>query len=246
MQTNKHVFALSTAAQIAFKENSMSCIRDEDLWERITKILRLKAGEDVIIFNTSTALTLTLKPETFTTKNSVYGLIKENKAITPLQPNITLLQGIPKKSDFEDIIYNATQLGVATIVPVRTNKAVDLAFSPKELERFSNIMIAACEQAKQFCIPTLTAPISFEQGMTLSAETKILFDSNGTNCQERLRQLEKATHIAVLFGPEGGLTDQEIATAQAANFLNTKLTPTILRAKDAPLVGLGLMRTLIA
>jgi 16S rRNA (uracil1498-N3)-methyltransferase len=241
MLFNKHLFALYTTADL-----NDTNIRDETLWLRIVKVLRLHAGSEIILFNNTHTLTLTLSAATFNSKNIIYGNIKEQVLITPLVPTITLLQGIPKKSVFEEIIYNAAQLGVATIIPVYTNKAHDLGFSPKEQERFRNIMITACEQAKQFTIPSIKAPITFEQAISIEVDIKILFDSNGIPCRQLLPLCKKISQLAVLFGPEGGLTEEEITTAQATSFTSTQLTPTILRSKDAPLVGIGLLRTLIA
>ena len=241
MHLDKHLFALYTVAQI----NDAS-IRDEALWVRIVKVLRLRADSKVILFNNTHTLTLTLSTATFTSKNIIHGDINQRTSIIPLAPTITLLQGIPKKSVFEEIIYNAAQLGVASIVPVCSNKAHDLGFSPKEQERFRSIMITACEQAKQFVVPTISAPVNFEQAMAMKADIKILFDSNGIPYRELLPQCKKTSQLSVLFGPEGGLTEQEIIMAQAAGFTSTQLTPTILRSEDAPLVGIGLLRTLIA
>ncbi|MBM3887238.1 RNA methyltransferase, partial [Candidatus Dependentiae bacterium] len=109
-----------------------------------------------------------------------------------------------------------------------------------------NIMIAACEQAKQFTLPSITTPISFEQAMTIAADTKIIFDSNGASYKDLLVTCKKASSVAVLFGPEGGLIDQEITAAQTSGFISTQLTKTILRSEDAPLLGIGILRTFIA
>lgn len=298
MHLDKHLFALYTVAEI----NDAS-IKDEALWVRIVKVLRLRAGSKVILFNNTHTLTLTLSARTFTSKNIIHGDINQRTSIIPLAPTINLLQGIPKKSVFEEIIYNAAQLGVASIVPVCSKKAHDLGFSQKEQERFRSIMINACEQAKQFVVPTIRPPVSFEQAISLlmSFETqpsvapqdereslshlntlglintsaiiprktlsltahpeethrvvsknmsgkhiKILFDSNGIPYRELLPQCKKTSQLTVLFGPEGGLTEQEIIIAQAAGFTSTQLTTNILRSEDAPLVGIGLLRTLIA
>lgn len=246
MQNNKHIFALHTNSTLCTKENGPCLIIDEVLWLRITKILRLRPEEDVIIFNQKMSLTLTLNSETFSKKNYISGIIKNSSAIPTQKQNLVLLQSITKKADFEDIIYNAAQLGVSNIIPIKTSKSTDLLFSPKELERFNNIMISACEQAKQFSIPILNQPMTFEKCLELSADIKLVFDSNGTNFSRQLAIVEKASKIIAFFGPEGGLTDQEITKASGAGFLSVKLTPTILRAKDAPLLGLGLLRTLIA
>ncbi len=243
---NKHLFAIYTKAQLPTHVDLPWQIQDVDLWLRITKILRLREGAEFILFNGSTQVTLTLDHGTFLSKNIVHGRIVEVSTSKPLQPTVTLLQGIPKKTVFEEIIYNAAQLGVATIVPVKTDKAHPLDFSAKEITRFTSIMIAACEQAKQFIVPVIATPITLQSVLTKMSDKNIVFDSSGSLCEMLLPKIKLAQHISVLFGPEGGLTDQELIIVEQSNFIKSRLTPTILRSQDAPLVGIGLLRTLIS
>ena len=244
---NKHLFALYTTAQLPTQNNIAYQLKDADLHSRVTKILRLREKEKFILFNGSTHLTITLSNETFSSKNTIHGHVNEIGISTPLKPTISLLQGIPKKAVFEEIIYNAAQLGVSDIIPIKTAKSHNFEFSIKEMTRFNNIMIAACEQAKQFVIPQLAAPISLSESLkniTMSS-LNIVFDSTGVSCETLLSQMIASDQISVLFGPEGGLTDQELMMVNQENFIKSRLTQTILRSEDAPLLGIGLLRSLI-
>lgn len=253
---NKHLFAIYIKAQLPALIGQKYQLQDADLWLRVTKILRLREGAEFILFNGSAQATLTLDHGTFLSKNIVHARVVEVSTSKSLHPAITLLQGIPRKAVFEEIIYNAAQLGVATIVPVKTEKAHTLDFSTKEMIRFSNIMIAACEQAKQFIVPVIAAPITLPAALASASSrsrlegrddktANIVFDSTGVSCETHLPEMKLAQHISVLFGPEGGLTDQELIMVEQANFIKSRLTPTILRSEDAPLVGIGLLRSLI-
>ena len=151
------------------------------------------------------------------------------------------------KAVLEEIVYNAAQLGVTSIVPLQTTKAHALPFSAKETERLFKIMIAACEQAKQFAIPQLKNPISLKEAVEdYQAERQLVFDSTGKSCASFFSSLKIPASLTVAFGPEGGLTDEELATLEEASFEKVQLTPTILRSEDAPLLGIGLLRSLIA
>ena len=242
LRHDKHLFALHTNAQLTANH----AIVDQELWLRIVKVLRLRVDSEIVLFNATHKLTMRIIEATFTAKNTVYGETLDLEAIQPLQPTISLLQAVPKRSVFEEILYNAAQLGVARIVPLITSKAHKTSFSPKEQNRFNSIMITACEQAKQFVVPTIAQPCTLEQGIKkLEGSLKILFDSNGSPLSTIMTQCTKNSPLTLLFGPEGGLTTQEIKMAQESGFTITQLTPTILRAEDAPLVGIGLLRTLI-
>lgn len=249
---NKHLFAVYTKTLLLTQNGQQFRLQDTDLWLRITKILRLREGEQVILFNGSARITITLDHGTFLSKNMVHGQIVEASTSNPQKPEITLLQSLPKKAVFEEILYNAAQLGVTSIVPVITDKAHSLDFSPKEMIRFTNIIISACEQAKQFVLPVIEKPVKLAEALkgldprVRKDDMGVLFDSTGVSCDTLLPQLKKAQHITVLFGPEGGLTDQEMILIEQSGFIKSRLTPTILRSEDAPLVGIGLLRSLIS
>ena len=245
---NKHLFAVAVDEALPAQHGESVRLLNEQLWTRVVKILRLRAGERVILFNKEYQIELELLESTFSTKNAVCGVVRAESVIVPWQPAITLLQGVTKKSAFEEILYNAAQLAVGTIVPIKTTKSVTGDFSPKEMSRFSNIMIAACEQAKQFVIPQLVAPVSLQDALILikPAATKIVFDSSGNSCMDVVTACMKNADIVTLFGSEGGLTDQELSQVVASGFAKVRLTPTILRSEDAPLLGIGMVRSFIA
>lgn len=245
---NKHLFALHVPFSLPVKVGESFQIADPESWQRIVKILRLREGEQVILFNGQTHIILYLIRLAFNPKQPlIVGEVVESYSSTPLSPHITLLQGIPKKAVLEEIVYNAAQLGVTSIVPLQTTKAHALPFSAKETERLFKIMIAACEQAKQFAIPQLKNPISLKEAVEdYQAERQLVFDSTGKSCASFFSSLKIPASLTVAFGPEGGLTDEELATLEEASFEKVQLTPTILRSEDAPLLGIGLLRSLIA
>lgn len=244
---NKHLFAVFTPHALTVSTNNLLIIKDDFLFMRFTKVLRLRANDRVILFNGEMHVLATLGDDYAASKNCLKLSVVESHQTVLLEPKITLLQAMPKKPVFETIIYNAAQLGVDTIIPVQSEKSHELAFSPKEVERFSNIMIAACEQAKQFKIPKIMPPQKLIQGLDLQAAacSKILFDSTGKPFQDCLTLVKQSNKIAVLFGSEGGFTSSELDLIQHKDYQNYKLTPTILRSEEAPLVAIGAFRCMI-
>lgn len=245
---NKHLFAVSVDISLPSSSGrDLVELRSEALWMRIVKVLRLRAGERVVLFNKELHVELVLSEATFSAKNIVYGVVATSNKIVPLQPGITLLQGVTKKTVFEEIIYNAAQLGVETIIPVKTEKSATGEFSLKEIGRFESIMIAACEQAKQFVVPQLAQSVNLQKVLaTIKPDSlKIVFDSTGNSYTDSTPSHVMNNDIVVLFGSEGGLTDQELSQVVQSGFRKVRLTSTILRSEDAPLLGIGMLRSFI-
>ena len=245
---NKHLFAVYVDIPLAAAIQELVRLQSEALWTRIVKVLRLRAQEHVVLFNKEQHVELKLTEATFAAKNTVQGVVVAVNNFVKLRPTITLLQGIPKKSVFEEIIYNAAQLGVETIVPIKTAKSIVGEFSPKERERFESIMIAACEQAKQFVVPRIANQMNLQAALVNinPGAMKIVFDSAGQSCIDVVPASVASEDVVVLFGSEAGLTDQELSQAVACGFAKVRLTPTILRSEDAPLLGIGMLRSFIA
>lgn len=221
---------------------------DKDLARRLVQVLRMHSGELITLFDHAINLDLELAAQMFTTKNRVCGKVlrlAENKQILP---KITLMPCILKRDAFQDVIYAAAQMGVTKIVPIISAKVQNKDLSQKDFTRFTSIMISACEQSKNFVIPQLCSPIQIND---ISSSLKddgnkilVYFDPAGNCFLDLLNSVQqtKSAEIVMLFGPEGGLTAAEESVVINAGFKSYALTPTILRAKEAVVVGLGGIR----
>lgn len=245
LRGNKHLFALKVS-QLP-PQGDLLQLRDKDLHTRITSILRLREGEAVQLFDDTSSVVVTLSPETFISKNIISGEASEWQPHQKIAPVITLYQSVTKKNVFEEIAYTAAQMGVMTIIPLKTEKAHDLVSNGKEHARLDAIMIAACEQSKQFIKPVLTQPQLLSSLVIDRNSYSVLFDAGGPPLQQLAEDLQQnpPAAINVFIGPEGGYTVQDLAQLHALGVNTFGLTPTILRAKDAAIVALGALRSLI-
>ena len=246
---SKHVFAF-------YKENLSEhvgpigadfSIKDPALWNRLTKIVRIKPGDRFILFDDTHNFTIVASEDILTTKRLVSGTIEsieKNKAITP---ELTLYLPILKKDAFEYVIYVAAQMGVSRIVPIVTQKSEQKEY---DLDRVSSIMIAACEQSKNFVQPTIELTQKLQE-IEFDESLKILFDEHGDtfvtfDTRSKLRtQDERIQNIALTIGPEGGFTKDEKKSLHKAGFISFRLTPTILRSREAAALGIGIVRSII-
>jgi len=232
---------------------------DRDLWQRLTKVLRLRVGEKLLLFDEHINAAAVVLEKTFAKKELLALHIESVNPNQALKPNITLMPCLLKKDAFEDVVYAAAQMGVNKIIPVLSDKVQRSWGEKKERERLFNIMVAACEQSKNFFLPEICEPVKIQdvdlelsEGRISQARKfggvqnlKIYFDPSGACFVDLLQKIKTATdlHISLFFGPEGGLTSLEEKQLSDLGFETYALTPTILRAREAVIVGLGGVRS---
>ncbi|MBY0353153.1 16S rRNA (uracil(1498)-N(3))-methyltransferase [Candidatus Babeliales bacterium] len=254
MKTNKHVFALYapnlSSSIIKEQEGASVSLHDKDLHKRMFNILRLEEGDQVILFDKNYHVELVLKKVEKQASSPIVGKLISKQTNTAPTPNITLYQCITKKSPFEEIVYTATQMGVQTIVPVISEKS-EKKWAPRETERLEKIIIAAIEQSKSFVFPKFAPAQELSQIISdgdlctrCTNSINIVFDAQGQPAS-LLPTATPPAYLNVIFGAEGGLTDAELAALTSNGFTSYALTTSILRSRDAAIVGLGMLRSLL-
>jgi len=162
---------------------------------------------------------------------------------TELPARIILLAGMPKGNAFDEVVRQATELGVGQIVPVQSDRTL-LQPSDRKLDRWRRIVKEAAEQSERFVVPEVSDPVSFSVAVSSCiAETKYICAAR-QNAPSLLSQLlalppEGRGTIAVATGPEGGWTEAEIATAIASGFTVVSLGARILRAVTAAISSIS-------
>ncbi len=246
-----HIFSFYCEELSSALGSKSDCIelKDTALWERITQIVRLEDKQECILFDNTKHCFVRVLPETFKQKRKVVAAVVHVKDSVACKPPIIVCAALLKRSFFEGVVYVAAQMGATKIIPLLTNKVHKNWIGFKDCERLKKIMIAACEQAKNFIIPTLHEPCSLNQDFLLSktfdGATKICFDKDGESISGIIHHQQKQL-IALFVGPEGGFVEQELCMIKECGGTFYRLTPTILRSIEAVTVGLGVVRSLIS
>lgn len=161
---------------------------------------------------------------------------------TELPVSITLMVALPKGNGFDEVVRCCTELGVACIAPVLSDRTL-LNPSPQKLERWRRIASEAAEQSERSFVPTILEPVSFDAALSLFAtQQKYICEGRGN-----YPHLKTYVHnqgqmsIVIATGPEGGWTENEIDNAIKAGFQPVSLGRRILRAVTAPIVALSLI-----
>lgn len=224
--------------------------KNKNVHARIVQVLRLQAGDSVVIFDDYLNLKIELLYQTFENNKNIFAKVLEKNKNKELKPEVIVCPSLTKKHSFEELVYNASAIGATIIWPVITEKVQRKWGFEKERERLKKIIIAACEQSKNYILPELNEPIKLPlllRGLQDLAGKKILFEHGEKSLLDFMSGLKnhKNGKICLLFGPEAGLTDQEIELSKVKGFETCALTPTILRSQEAVTVGLGIVRSII-
>jgi 16S rRNA (uracil1498-N3)-methyltransferase len=162
-------------------------------------------------------------------------------------PLITLGQGMPKSDKMDWIVQKATELGVAAIVPLVTERTiVKVKDEEKRVSRWQKICREAAMQSNRIDIPRVEAIRRFPDyvnSLSPDPETLMLIPwEEGTEpIKKVLRGKQGIQHIIVLIGPEGGFSSAEAEIAKSRGFHPVSLGPNILRTETAATAVLSMI-----
>ncbi|CAM2815314.1 16S rRNA (uracil(1498)-N(3))-methyltransferase [Acinetobacter celticus] len=205
------------------------------------KVLRAQVGESATLFNGQGGeyqATLTeINKKTATVVIQQFNPDNRTPAFT------TLLGQVMSKGDRMDYaIQKAVELGVSNIQLLTSDRCeMRLKYDrdQKKIDHWQGIAIAACEQCGMNTVPTIYAPVSLDNWLASQLPaTKLVLAPN----KDETDVLVDATKdIALLIGPEGGLSEAEIQLANQAGFKNWCIGSRVLRTETAPIVALSIL-----
>jgi 16S rRNA (uracil1498-N3)-methyltransferase len=161
---------------------------------------------------------------------------------------IALLQGIARGDRMDTIVQKATELGVTRIVPVMTERSVVKIVRDSAHRKHAHwraIAIAACEQCGRNRLPEVAQPQTLADAVrasTLTSRLRLMLSPGAS--ATLLAAATDATSIALLIGPEGGLTPLEVEIAGRAGFSACSVGPRILRTETASLAALAALQAI--
>ena len=161
---------------------------------------------------------------------------------------VFLVQALLKGEKMGWIIQKATELGVHSILPVITERSIP-RMSPKQVnhhhERWGRIALEAAQQSERWTLPTIS-PLQTIQEFFLAPLTGMPIMLTERVQAESLTTIplssERKDGIAVMIGPEGGWSPEEVATAKSHHTSLASLGQGILRAETASLAALAILQ----
>jgi 16S rRNA (uracil1498-N3)-methyltransferase len=161
---------------------------------------------------------------------------------------LTLYQCSLKADKFEWVLQKGTELGVSRFVPVISERSIvrPAAALLKKYERWQAIIREAAEQCGRGRLPTLLEPLDWPTALTHATGLTLFPWETVHKTAPALTTVVQTTlpdapAVALLIGPEGGISESEATQAQAAGWQAVSLGPRILRAETAALAAVTLL-----
>ncbi len=229
----------------------------------LRNVLRMREGETVLAC-AGDDWEYTCEIETFENDALVLRVCDTQRPGRELPSKITLLQCLPKGDKMETIIQKTVELGVSEIVPVVSSRCVvkyDEKKARAKVNRWNAIAKAAAEQSKRMIIP-LVKEICSLRDVLIKQETMLMADSlpkkinpvllmpyegetDIAASRRILESIQPGQPVAVLIGPEGGFSPEEVEEARAAGFQTISLGKRILRTETAGMTALAILAYLL-
>lgn len=162
---------------------------------------------------------------------------------------IDVYQSLPERERFELVLQKLTELGVARIVPMESEHSATLEerdASQKKSHRWPDLIRKASRQCRRAMLPQLMSVHSFAEALLSaeSAELKLmLYEGAATWTLTEGFGSFKPRSVALMVGPEGGFSLEEVERAQAVGFLPVSLGPRILRTETAAMVASAIVQS---
>lgn len=224
-------------------------IEDAELAHQLGAVLRLSAGDQVVLLdNAGWQYTVALGE---LTRTQVVGTV-EHKELAAGEPHtkITLYVALMRPEKFEWVLQKGTELGVSSFVPLLSERSLVAdanELSERKTERWTKIIREAAEQSRRGKLPRLAPAMFFDRACEQAAQrglALLLWEGAGVHpLRQVLTQTKRDSgstlpfSVAFLSGPEGGFADSELESARGYGIIPVTLGPRTLRAETAPLAA---------
>jgi 16S rRNA (uracil1498-N3)-methyltransferase len=215
--------------------------------KHIRKVLRLKTGDKIIVFDGSgKEYEGTIVDEDRSSVMVKIQNVFSSKRESPLE--VTLAQSLLKGEKMDYLIQKATELGVKEIVPFYSSRSIPFLGKSGKLKRYhrwERIAIEASKQSGRGVVPKIEPLQDFSEMLQTASQDSlrlILWEREGSNLKELLGRTVEKRRIFFIIGPEGGFCHEEIEEANKAGFLHITLGKRILRAETAGVCLLSIVQ----
>lgn len=212
----------------------------------LVRVLRLGVGDDFVLFN-GDGFDYPARLVSVSKKTAEAQVLARQAAAGESPLRMTLAQGIARGEKMDLILQKATELGVACIAPLlteRTEVKLEGERAEKKMQHWRGVLASACEQSGRARLPELLAPQALDQFAGGERSTRrFLLDPNAGSSLASLR-LEDQSSLCLVIGPEGGLSARDLSLLRAAGFEGLRLGPRILRTETAGMAALAALNAL--
>ena len=210
------------------------------------KVLRITVGEEILISdgagNWVRASVENIEKKTFTAKVLERGFQPEKS------PRLIVVQGLPKSDRVKDAIEILVESGVDLIIPWQADRSIS-KWRQDSLHKWKSAAVAATKQSRRFRKPEIIDGLSLSQLLEIESENSVVLvmhESATTKLSEVVTsKFSGMSEIIIVIGPEGGISDSELAVLEGAGAHIVGLGPEVFRSAHAGGAALSAVSALI-
>ena len=217
----------------------------EDEARHLSQVLRLAAGDEVAVFD-GAGREFRARIERVSKAGADLQLIDEFPAAPEPAVHLTLAQSVIKGERMDEVVRDATMMGVTAIEPLVTAHTAAHIKAGRAPDRWRRIAIASAKQCRRAVVPCIGPGVAFDDWLAQDrAETRVLLVEPSASVEGHPLSTLGGTRPAtasLIVGPEGGWSSTEIEAAVRAGCVPVTLGRRTLRADAIPIVAIGLLQ----
>lgn len=217
----------------------------QTLARQISKVLRLREGDTCLVLDNCGKEYLTRLVRII--PGECTGEIVESRAADEPETRLLMMLSLTQREKFEWMLQKCTEVGAAEFLPVISQRSLvqDKDATLAKYERWQMILKEAAEQSGRGMIPHLHPPATLQEAVTFARRQYPICLIPWEGERERgIKTVLKENHterVAVLVGPEGGFSADEVRYAEEEGFIPVSLGKRILRMETAAVVSAAMV-----
>lgn len=220
---------------------------DREASNHLSRVLRLKAGNPVILFN-GDGVDYHGVIEVIE-RNQVSVHLKDRNTVNVESPlHIHLYQGVSRGDKMDLTLQKGVELGIKEFTPLLTERCgvkLDPKRWEKKVQHWEKVIQSACEQCGRSTLPKLNPVVDLSSALEQTDSSHHFFlHPDAKHSFSAYSDAEPTGSIALWVGPEGGFSDKEIEQALNNNITAVQLGPRVLRTETAALAAVSVMNSL--
>jgi 16S rRNA (uracil1498-N3)-methyltransferase len=212
----------------------------------LSQVLRLAAGDEVAVFGGGREFRA--RVERIVKDGADLRLLEEFPVAPEPGVRLTLAQAVIKGEKMDDVVRDATMMGVAAIEPLVTDHTAAHMKEGRAPERWHRIAVASAKQCRRAVVPPIGPGTSFPDWLPRDqAELRLLLVEPSASVEGHPVSTlsgSRPVSASLLVGPEGGWSVPEIEAAVRSGCVPVTLGRRTLRSDAVPIVAIGILQFL--
>lgn len=230
--------------------NASTCVVEGEEARHALRVMRLRVGDEVELFNGCGAAAVGRIAHTEGTSRMEVLLLRPLPALPPVA-GITLALAIPKGANMDLVVQKAVEMGVSRIIPLVTERTIvrlHAGDGEAKAAKWRRTALEACKQCGVNTLPVVETPQAYSEFLQRTDlppfKVQCAITESACPLRETLEQGRSAgqREVILLIGPEGDFSPQEYQQGASAGYLPLSLGPIILRVETAVFMAVAAAR----